>query len=56
VHAEVARIVREPEMSAKLAQQGADPVASTPEQFSDYIRAETRKWAGIVKASGAKAD
>jgi tripartite-type tricarboxylate transporter receptor subunit TctC len=56
VHAEAVRIVRVPEIGEKLSQQGADPVGSTPGEFADYIRAETRKWARIVKASGAKAE
>jgi tripartite-type tricarboxylate transporter receptor subunit TctC len=56
VHASVVRIVRAPEMSAKLSEQGADPVANTPEEFAEYIRAETAKWAKIVKASGATPD
>jgi tripartite-type tricarboxylate transporter receptor subunit TctC len=56
VQTEVARALRIPEIREKLVQQGADPVASTPEGFAEYIRAETAKWAKVVKASGAKAD
>ena len=53
---EIARILRMPEIREKLTQQGADPVGSTPEQFGAYIRAETAKWAKVVKSSGARAD
>ncbi len=56
LQAEVARIIRIPEIREKLVQQGADPVGSTPDQFAAYIRAETAKWAKVVKASGARAD
>ncbi len=56
LHAEVARIVREPALRERLAQQGADPVGGTPEELAAYMRAETAKWAPIVKLSGAKAD
>jgi tripartite-type tricarboxylate transporter receptor subunit TctC len=53
---EVARALNIPEIRSKLVQLGADPVASTPEQFAAYLRAETAKWATVVKASGAKPD
>jgi len=53
---EVARALKIPEIRGKLVQLGADPVASTPEEFGAYLRAETAKWAKVVKASGAKPD
>lgn len=56
LHAELARIVREPALRDRLAQQGADSVGGTPEELAAYMRAETVKWAPIVKLSSAKAD
>ena len=35
---------------------GLTPESSTPEQFANHIKDEIRKFAAIVKASGAKAD
>jgi hypothetical protein len=43
-------------MKAKLAKLGGVPIPGTPEQFWALQRAETEKWAKIVKFSGAKAD
>ena len=43
-----------PEISARLANDGAEVIASTPEEFGAYIRAETEKWAKVVKAAGMK--
>jgi len=53
---ETARALKIPELRDTLVQQGADPVASTPEEFAAYMRSETAKWAKVVRASGAKAD
>jgi tripartite-type tricarboxylate transporter receptor subunit TctC len=43
-------------MREKFVQQGADPVGSTPQEFADYMRAETAKWRPLVTASGATVD
>jgi tripartite-type tricarboxylate transporter receptor subunit TctC len=56
ISAEVARALAQPGMREKFIQQGADPVGSTPQEFGDYMRAETAKWAQLVKASGATVD
>jgi tripartite-type tricarboxylate transporter receptor subunit TctC len=56
MHAEVVRILKEPAIRDKLSHQGADPVGSTPEELAEYMRAETAKWAPVVKASGATVD
>jgi tripartite-type tricarboxylate transporter receptor subunit TctC len=56
VHADVVRILRLPEVREQLGAQGADIVAGTPEQFADWIRVEVRKWAEVIRVSGAKVD
>lgn len=53
---EVARILKNPALREKFIQQGADPIGNTPDEFGQYMKDETAKWAKIVKASGAKAD
>ena len=41
-----------PEVREKFAAQGAEAVASSPEEFRAYIRAEIEKWGKVIRASG----
>jgi tripartite-type tricarboxylate transporter receptor subunit TctC len=43
-------------MKERLLSQGAIPSGITPAEFARFIDAETKKWAQVVKASGAKVD
>lgn len=56
LNAEVLRTMQAPDMQARLAGEGARFVATTPQQFGAYVKAEIGKWAPVVKASGARAD
>jgi len=48
--------LRTPEVADRLARVGADIIASTPEEFGKFLRAELVKWARVVKESGLKAE
>ena len=56
ISAEVARILNLPDVRGQLANRGAVPKASAPEEFDKFVRAEIEKMAGIVKAAGVKAE
>jgi tripartite-type tricarboxylate transporter receptor subunit TctC len=56
LHAEVAKALQQREVREKLSTDGAEAVGNTPEQFAAYIKAETEKWAKVVKAAGIKAE
>ena len=56
LHAATAQAMRDGGMTKQLAALGIEPAASSPEEFAALIRAEIPKWAGIVKASGAKVE
>src|SRR5947207_1546829 len=47
--AEVAQILRTPEVKERLATLGAEPVGNTPEEFGAFIRAENARWGRIIK-------
>lgn len=49
-------ILREPEIIAKMVQEGADPVGGSGAQFATFIKSEHEKWKAVVKASGAVAE
>ena len=51
---EAVAVLRNPEIMSRLANDGTEIVAGTPEEFGAYIRAETDKWAKVVKAAGIK--
>jgi len=56
LHAEVVKTLRFPETQERLAGQGATTVGNTPDEFAAYIKAESAKWAKVLKASGVRAD
>jgi tripartite-type tricarboxylate transporter receptor subunit TctC len=53
---ESAKALNAPVLKERLLAQGAIPSGISPAEFAKFIAAETRKWAGVVKASGAKID
>jgi len=54
--AETVKGMRSAETREALGRLGFEVVASSPEEFSRWIRAESEKWARVIRASGAKAD
>ena len=56
LHGDFVKILKQPDVAQRLDGLGFEIVGSTPEQFGAYIRSETRKWAKVVKASGARPD
>jgi tripartite-type tricarboxylate transporter receptor subunit TctC len=56
ISAEFVRAVTLPEVKARLAADGAEAVGSSPREFSAYVDAELKKWSGVVRKAGIRAD
>ncbi len=52
LHRETVAILRAPDMRERLAGDGSELVANSPEEFAAFIKAELVKWAAVVKATG----
>ena len=54
LNAALKKALEDPEISSKLLSQTLDPLYSTPEQFAERLQSDYRKYADVVKISGAK--
>jgi tripartite-type tricarboxylate transporter receptor subunit TctC len=46
---EIVKIMEVPDLRARLASEGADPVGNSPDEFTEYIKLEIARWSRIVK-------
>ena len=51
LHAAVLATIAHPEVNASLVKQELQPAASTPAEFSAFLKAELGKWAKVVQAA-----
>lgn len=56
INAELQRVMRLPEVQARMTGEGLRFVPTTPEQFASFVKTEIARWGPVVKASGAKVD
>ena len=56
LNAELNKMVASPSFKEKVVLIGSEPMSGTPEQFGEFIRTESVKWADVIKRSGAKID
>lgn len=54
LHADMTRILKDPSTIKQMADNYFDPAESTPQQFADFIKSESKKWGDVVRRSGAK--
>lgn len=56
LHDDVVKVVGQPDVRERIVRLGADPVGNTPAQFASFMQLEIRKWARVIKASGASVE
>jgi len=56
LEAETRAVVASPDIRKRFAELGVQPVGSTSREFADFIQAESRRWAALIRSAGIKAD
>jgi len=56
IHADVTAILMQAEVRERLSALGLDVVGSKPDEFAAVIKADTVKWAGVIRANNIKAE
>ncbi len=51
---EIVRVMHLPDITARIAEQGAEIIADSPEQFGVFIKSELAKWTRIVRETGMR--
>lgn len=52
--AEIAKVLADPAVKKRLIGIGFKPMSTTPEQFSDFIKAESERWGKVIREAGIK--
>jgi tripartite-type tricarboxylate transporter receptor subunit TctC len=56
INAEIVRGLKARDARERLASFGAEPVATTPEEFDAYLKSEMAKWRKVVQDAGLRAE
>ena len=56
LNADMRQFLASADVKAKFFEIGAVPAPTTPDEFAAFVAEERKKWAEVVKASGAKVD
>ena len=56
LNAEINQMAASPAFREKVMAIGSEPMSGTPEQFSEFIRKESAKWAAVIKRAGVTAN
>ncbi len=54
LNAEIVAALADPQLAAAMRAQGVEPMPTKPDEFEQFIKTETQKWARVIKTSGTK--
>ena len=52
----IAEVLKQPEMRTRLTADGSEVIGNTPEQFTQFLIADAKKWGPLVGQMGLKVD
>jgi tripartite-type tricarboxylate transporter receptor subunit TctC len=56
MHAALTKALQRPEVKARFAAIGAEPIGSTPDELASHLKAEMDKWGRVIAERGIRAD
>jgi tripartite-type tricarboxylate transporter receptor subunit TctC len=56
LNSELVKVMHSADVKERLANQGTEPLTSTPEEFAAYIRQEIAKWGDVIRKANLKAE
>ena len=54
INREIVRVLKLPDVREKFSSQGVELVGGSQDEFAAYLRAESGKWAKVIKDSGTQ--
>jgi tripartite-type tricarboxylate transporter receptor subunit TctC len=54
LNSEVVKMAAEPAYGKAIVKLGFEPLSSTPDKFSAFMRTELETWGKVIKAAGIK--
>ena len=56
LYSQIARVLQQPEIKARFLADGAETVASSPDEYSSYMAGELTKWTKVINTVGIKVE
>ena len=53
---EINRVLKMPDVAAKMAETGVEPVGGTSAEFASFVKKDYERWGVLAKTSGVKLD